>query len=94
MNYLEQYAGFPGGSKQDAAECLMYILQGVDAGEMQRRVCGAYAIASIENMVLCEIIDEAKVSQNAVPVSMAGLLVSSLTGDQGIAEAARAIVAR
>ena len=94
VNYLQQYAGFPGGSQQDAAECLMYILQGVDAGEMQRRVCGAYAIASIENMVLCEIIDEAKVSQHAVPVSMAGLLVSSLTGDQGIAEAARAIVAR
>ena len=55
-------SGFAGGSQQDAAECLMHILHSVDHGEMQRRVCGANAAASVENMVMCQIAAEAQVT--------------------------------
>ena len=55
-----EHAGYAGGVQQDAAECLMHILLGVDGGEMQRRVCGASAAASVEGMILCEIADEAQ----------------------------------
>ena len=54
-------AGFAAGTQQDAAECLMHILLSVDQGNMQRRVCGANAAASVESMILCEIADEAQV---------------------------------
>ena len=47
-------ANFAGGSQQDAAECLMHILMSVDRGEMQRRVCGVYAVAVVENMLLSD----------------------------------------
>ena len=54
-------AGFAGGTQQDAAECLMHLLLSIDRGEMQQRVCGANAVASVESMILCEIADEAQV---------------------------------
>ena len=57
-----EHASFTGGAQQDAAECLMHILLGVDGGEMQRRVCGASAAASVEGMILCEIAGEAQVT--------------------------------
>ena len=51
-----EHANFTGGTQQDAAECLMHILLGVDGGEMQRRVCGANAAVSAENMILLSLI--------------------------------------
>jgi hypothetical protein len=54
-------AGFAAGTQQEAAECLMHILLSVGQGNMQRRVCGANAAASVESMILCEIADEAQV---------------------------------
>jgi hypothetical protein len=57
-----EHARFAGGTQQDAAECLMHILLSMDGGEMQRRVCGASAAASVESMILCRIADEAQVS--------------------------------
>ena len=39
----------------------MHILLSADKGEMQKRVCDANAVASLESMVLCEIADEAQV---------------------------------
>ena len=53
--------GFAAGSQQDAAKLLMHILRSTDQGNMQRRVCGANVVASLESMILCEIADEAKV---------------------------------
>ena len=53
--------GFAGGIQQDAAECLMHLLLSIDLGEMQKRVCGANAVASVESMILCGIADEAQV---------------------------------
>ena len=59
------HASFAAGSQQDAAECLMHLLLGIDGGEMQKRVCGANAVASVESMILCEIADDAKVSDGS-----------------------------
>ena len=70
-SYVEQMlrqTGFPGGVQQDAAECLMHLLLSIDQGQMQRRVCGANAVASVESMILCEIADEAQVARGAAPV--------------------------
>ena len=57
------HASFAVGTQHDAAECLMHLLLGIDRGEMQKRVCGANAVASVESMILCEIADEAQVSE-------------------------------
>ena len=65
-----RHAGFTGGVQQDAAECLMHLLQAVDGGRMQRRVCGSYAAASLESMILCRSPPETHVSRNAPAVSM------------------------
>jgi hypothetical protein len=40
----------------------MHLLLSIDRGEMQKRVCGADAVASVESMILCGIADEAQVS--------------------------------
>ena len=96
-SYVEQVlrqTGFTGGVQQDAAECLMHLLLSIDQGRMQGRVCGANAVASVESMILCEIADEAQVARDAAPVSSNGLLMSSLTGDQAIAESVPALVVR
>ena len=87
-------ANFTGGSQQDAAECLMHILMSVDGGSMQRRVCGANAVAAVENMLLCQVDVDAQVSHNAAPVDMSAMLARSLVGDQAIAQAAPALVLR
>ena len=75
---LDQTA-FPGGSQQNAAECLMHIFLGIDGGGMQRRVCGANAAAEVEGMILCELADVAQISRAAPPVAMSSMLVASLT---------------
>ena len=72
----------------------MHLLLSIDQGQMQRRVCGANAVASLESMILCEIADEAQVARDAAPVPINGLLMSSLTGDQAIAESVPALVVR
>ena len=59
-------AGFAPGSQQDAAEFLMHVLLSMDHGNMQRRVCGANAAASVESMILCEIADEAQVQDATI----------------------------
>ena len=61
VNQVLCHAGFAPGSQQDAAECLMHLLLGIDGGDMQKRVCGASAVASVESMILCEVADEAQV---------------------------------
>ena len=55
VDQMLRFAGFALGSQQDAAECLMYLFQCVDGGDMQRFAWGSYAAASVENMVLCRI---------------------------------------
>ena len=62
VRQILRHTGFAGGIQQDAAECLMHLLQSVDGGRMQQRVCGAYAVASQENMILCRTTAEAHVS--------------------------------
>ena len=52
VQQLLRHSGFAGGVQQDAAECLMHLLQAVDEGRMQRRVCGSYAAASLDGMIL------------------------------------------
>ena len=91
---IQQPPGFAPGMQQDSAECLMRILEHVDAGGMQLRVCGANAIASAENMIHCPAAAEAQVSRDAAPVSMAAVLQTSLTGDEAIQDAPAAIVIR
>ena len=61
VDQVYRHAGFALGSQHDAAECLMHLLLGIDGGEMQRRVCGANAVASVESMILCEVADETQV---------------------------------
>ena len=61
VNQVLCHAGFAPGSQQDAAECLMHLLLGIDGGDMQKRVCGASAVASVESMILCKVADEAQV---------------------------------
>ena len=87
-------ANFTEGSQQDAAECLMHILISVDGGSMQRRVCGANAVAAVENMLLCQVDVDAQLSHNAAPVNMSRMLARSLDGDQAIALASPALVLR
>jgi hypothetical protein len=88
------FTGFAGGRQQDAAECLMYFLQAVDGGRMQGRVCKSYAAANIESMILCRASEEAQVSREAAPVSMASMLIASLTGEQALQEAPPALIVR
>ena len=66
-----QQARFQGGIQQDAAECLMHILATVDGGAMQRRVCGANAAASVENMILCSVDSDVQVSREGPALNMA-----------------------
>ena len=61
VNQVLLHAGYAPGSQQDAAECLMHLILAIDGSEMQKRVCGANAVASVESMVLCEVADEAQV---------------------------------
>ena len=61
VDQVYRHAGLALGSQHDAAECLMHLLLGIDGGEMQRRVCGANAVASVESMILCEVADETQV---------------------------------
>ena len=72
----------------------MRILMAVDGGEMQRRVCGANAAASLEGMLLCPADESAQVSRASGVVDMAALVMSTLTGEQAIAEATSALVVR
>ena len=87
-------AHFPGGTQQDAAECLMHLLQSVDQGNMQRRVCGAFAAMSVENMIHCPAAAEAQVSRDAPPVAMGNLLMGALTDEHAIQAAPPALVIR
>ena len=87
-------AGFAGGAQQDAAECLMHLFSGIDQGQMQSRVCGANAAASVESLILCEFAEEAEAAREAAPVSIACLLQTSLTGDQAIKESVPSLVVR
>ena len=91
---LLAHTSFVGGAQEDAAKCLMHILMAVDQGHMQRRVCGANAVSSVENMLLCPADESAQVSRAAGVVDMAALLMTTWTGDQAIAEAADALVVR
>jgi len=88
------HSAFTGGAQEDAAECLMHILMAVDGGDMQRRVCGANAAVSVESMLLCPADESAQVSRASGVVDMAALVMSTLTGEQAIAEAAAALVLR
>jgi len=72
----------------------MHVLMAVDGGEMQRRVCGANAAASVESMLLCPADESAQVSRASGVVDMAALVMSTLTGEQAIAEATSALVVR
>ena len=94
VGQILRHSGFPGGVQQDAAECLMHILLAVDGGRMQQRVCGAYAVASVENMILCSAAAEAQVSREAHAVQMSDLLVASLTGDSALREHPPAVLVR
>ncbi len=38
VQQLLRHSGFVGGAQQDAAECLMHLLQATDGGNMQGRV--------------------------------------------------------
>ena len=66
------HASFAVGAQHDAAECLMHLLLGIDRGEMQKRVCGANAVASVESMILCEIAEDAQVCDNRNRLYRAG----------------------
>ena len=66
----------------------MHLLLAIDGGEMQKRVCGANAVASVESMILCEVADEAQVggccekahlSQHSPKVRPAGLIECDIT---------------
>ena len=46
----------------------MHLLLSIAGGDMQRRVCGANAAASVESMILCEIADEAQVQDTIINV--------------------------
>ena len=94
VQQIRKQAGFSGGAQQDAAECLMHVLQAVDGGRMQQRVCGAYAAASLENMIMCRTQPEAQVSRDAPPVRMGEMLISALTDEQGLGEDPPALVIR
>ena len=72
----------------------MHLLQSVDNGTMQQRVCGAYAAVSVENMILCRAEAEAQVSREAPPVSMAAMIASSLTDERALLSAPLALVLR
>ena len=61
---------------------------------MQKRVCGAFAAMSLENMILCRAAEEAQVSRDAPPVSMVNLLVGSLTEELALREAPASLVIR
>ena len=91
---LLQPPGFRPGRQQDAAECLMRILECADHGGVRRRVCGACAATSVEGMVHCCAAEEAQVGRGAPPVSMAAMLQASLTGEQALREASEAVVLR
>ena len=94
VQQILRQTGFPGGVQQDAAVCLMHLLQAVDGGRMQQRVCSALAAASLENMILCRASTEAQVSRDAPPVSMGQMLTASLTDEQGLSEDPAALVLR
>ena len=94
VQQLLRHSGFAGGVQQDAAECLMHLLQAVDEGRMQRRVCGSYAAASLDGMILCRTVTEAHISSQAPAVSMANMLVGCLTDDQAMQEDPPALVIR
>ena len=94
VRQILRQAGFAGGAQQDAAECLMHLLQAVDVGRMQERVCGSLAASSVDGTILCRSAAEAHVSREAPPVSMANMLVGSLTDDQAMHEDPPALVVR
>ena len=73
---------------------MMHLFQCIDGGRMQERICGAYAAMSVDGMIMCSAEDEAKVGRDAPPVSMANLLLTSLTGGQAIQAAPPALVIR
>jgi len=94
VNVFLNYTGFAAGRQQDAAECLMHLLGAVDGGGMQERVCRSYAAATVEDMILCRASEDAQVSREAAPVSMASLLTAALTDDQALVAAPLALVVR
>ena len=47
VDQVLRQTGFAAGSQQDAAECLMHLLLSTAQGNMQWRVCGANAVASL-----------------------------------------------
>ncbi|CAK0887182.1 unnamed protein product [Prorocentrum cordatum] len=91
---LQQPPGFESGRQQDAAECLMRVLEHADLGGVRRRVCGDGAAASVEGMVHCCAAEEAQVGRDAPPVPMAAMIQASLTGEQAVREASEAVVLR
>ena len=91
---LQQPPGFQRGRQQDAAECLMRVLEHADRGGVRRRVCGDGAATSVEGMVHCCAAEEVQVGRDAPPVSMAAMIQASLTGEQAIREASEVVVIR
>ena len=94
VNQFLGYTGLAGGRQQDAAECLMHLLQAIDGGRMQQRVCKSHAAASVEGMILCKASEEAQVSREAAPVSMANMLTTALTVEQALREDPATLIVR
>jgi hypothetical protein len=94
VNEFLSFSGFAGGRQQDAAEGLMEILKGVDAGQMQERCCKSYTRNSVESMILCKVSEDAQVSRDAPPVSMAALLTTALTDEEALDEDPPALILR
>ena len=89
-----EHSQFPGGVQQDAAECLMHILQSADGGNLRRRLCGGLLALNVEGMLLCRVPAAAHTSHEGPLVNMANELKSALIDDQGLDAAPLVLVIR
>ena len=92
VSHALRHSGWSGGSQQDAAEFLTQIFGSVDHGQMAASVCGATAASHAEHVIMVRAPEEALVSSNTVPVSMANMLLGALCDDQLIAGSPDALV--
>ena len=95
VSYFLYLSRFPGGTQQDAAECLTFLLGCLDnAQDLRDRVFGSGAGVAVDDQILCEVSPEAQVAAQAGKVNVAGMLMVSLTGDCAIATASPALMLR
>ena len=72
----------------------MRILESADGGAMLQRLCGPFAAAAVEGILLSRVEEEAKISHDGPAVNMANMLQAALTGDQALLDAPPALVIR